>query len=368
LKSKQTYFSIKPVQEVKMRCSRCTLSDRTPKIAFDQNCVCNYCHSYEKIIYQGEAALLEELESLKKRGRKYDCLLGLSGGRDSTYVLLKLVKDYGMKVLAINYENPFTVPQAKANIENAVKQLGVDVVSFRDDKNHHVKSVAAALRAWLKRPSPALVPVICLGCKPAWLRIYKAALKHDIPAIITGGNPYEIISFKRELVGIAREEEAGRAYLKYTYSLRELIKNPRYLNPHLIKTGLKSFFFGSPYSIGLKMYGHQVKWIQLFDYIEWNEKEILSRLKKELNWSYPAKLRSSWRFDCRIKHLVDFLYSRTLAITDKDEFYAKMVREGQMTRDEALGRLEIENEIHMDEVELVIGKLGMQSSALSEAR
>jgi tRNA(Ile)-lysidine synthase TilS/MesJ len=202
--------------EIKMRCSRCALPDKTPKITFDQNGVCNYCHSYEKIDYQGEPALLEILGSLKKKGKKYDCMVGLSGGRDSTYVLLKLVKDYNMKVLAINYKNPFTVSQAKTNIKNATKRLNVDVVSFNDEKNHHVKFVAAALNAWLKRPSAALIPVICLGCKPAWLKIYKAARNYKIPAIITGGNPFEIISFKRELVGIAREEEAERAFLKYT--------------------------------------------------------------------------------------------------------------------------------------------------------
>ena len=202
-----------------MRCSRCVLSNKTPKITFDHNGVCNYCHSYKKNSYLGEPALLEKLTTLKKKASKYDCMVGLSGGRDSTYVLLKLVKDYNMKVLAINYENPFTVPEAKTNIKNATERLDVDVVSFNDEANRHVKSVNAALKAWIKRPSAALMPVICLGCKPAWLKIYKAARSHKIPAIVTGGNPFEIISFKRALVGIEREEEAGRAFFKYTYSL-----------------------------------------------------------------------------------------------------------------------------------------------------
>ena len=100
-----------------MRCSECTLSENTPHIVFDEDGVCNYCHTYRKFSYKGESELLKTLDAFRRPDSKYDCLVGISGGRDSSYLLLKLVKDYGMKVLAVNYENPFTVPRAKANIE-----------------------------------------------------------------------------------------------------------------------------------------------------------------------------------------------------------------------------------------------------------
>jgi hypothetical protein len=350
-----------------MRCSQCVLPENTPNISFDRKGVCNYCHSYQKIKYKEESELINILDSLKKKGGEYDCMVGLSGGRDSTYILLKLVKDYGMKVLAINYENPFTVPQAKANIENAVKLLNVDIVSFKDEKHNHVKSLKAALSAWLQSPTSVLIPAICIGCKPAWLTFYKVAKKQNISIIVTGGNPFEIISFKRELVGISREEESRRAFLKYIYSLGEFLKNRAYFHPDLLWAGLKSYLFGSPYAIGLKLYGRKIRWIQLYEYIEWNEEKILSRIKEELDWNHPSKLESTWRFDCRVKHIVDFLYSKTLNMTDKDEFFSKMVREGQITREKAIERLELENEIHMDEIELVLEQAGIKNTSLSDA-
>lgn len=350
-----------------MRCSRCVLPEDTPNIIFDSKGVCNYCHSYQKVRYKKESELLNILDSLKRTGGKYDCMVGLSGGRDSTYILLKLVKDHDMKVLAINYENPFTVPQAKINIENTVKLLNVDIVSFKDEGHQHVKSFKTVLNAWLQRPSPALIPVMCIGCKPSWHKFYRVAKKEKIPCIVTGGNPYEIISFKRELLGISREEESGRAFYKYIYSLREFIKNPAYLHPNILRTGLKSYLFGSPYSIGLKLYGRGIRWLQLYEYIEWNEEKILSRIKEELGWNHPLNLKSTWRFDCRVKHIVDFLYSKTLNMTDKDEFVSKMVREGQITREKGIEKLEIENEIHMDEIKLVLERAGIENISLLNA-
>ena len=82
------------------RCSKCVLPETTPNISFDKEDICNYCHSYEKFRYEGETKLLELLNSQKRAGSKYDCILGISGGRDSSYALLKLVRDYRMKVLA----------------------------------------------------------------------------------------------------------------------------------------------------------------------------------------------------------------------------------------------------------------------------
>ena len=346
-----------------MRCSRCVLPDCTPNISFDSQGVCNYCHTYQPTKYLGEEALLEALEPFRGSGEKYDCIVGISGGRDSAYVILKLVKDYGMRVLAVNYENPFTVPQAKENIRNIVEALDVDVVSFKDRNGRHVKALRGALNAWLRKPSPAVIPIMCVGCKPVWLDIYRTAKKHNIKCVITGGNPYEVISFKRELVKIDRDAERENAFFKYAYAMREIFKNPAFYNPHLVLAMMRAYLFGAPFAVGLKAYGANMLWIQFFDYLLWEEKELISRIEKELNWSKPAELKSSWRFDCRVKHLADFAYMKTDKMTDKDDFYAKIVREGGMTRDEALKKLENEGEIYFDEIRTLLDQAGVKDQS-----
>jgi len=345
-----------------VRCSKCVLSENTPSIVFDKDGVCNYCHTYQKFQYKGEAELLKTLDSFRRPDSKYDCLVGLSGGRDSSYLLLKLAQDYGMKVLAVNYENPFTVPQAKANIENAIEALNVDLVRFQDKNDRHKNVCRDTVTAWFQRPSPALIPIVCIGCKPAWLGIYKTAKAHDIHCIVSGGNPFEVISFKKELVGISRDETPNRAFFKYIYSLREILKNPAYFRPTIILTLMKSYLL-SPYSIGLRLFWPNITWVEMFNYIEWNEQEIMSKIKAELDWKSPPEIKSTWRFDCRVKHLVDFMYVETLGMTDKDDFYAKMVREGLMTREHALQRLQSETKLYFDEIQLLLDQAGVQDTS-----
>jgi hypothetical protein len=290
--------------------------------------------------------------------------VGISGGRDSSYVLLKLVKDYDIKVLAVNYENPFTVPQAKANIENAVKALKVDLVQFKDKDNKHKRVFKEAVIAWFKKPSPALIPIICLGCKPAWLEIYQISKKHNIQLIITGGNPFEVISFKKELVNISRDENSDKAFLKYYYSIRDIVKNSAYFTPTILLTAMKSYLWGNPRSLGLRLFGAKITWIELFNFIKWDEEEIISRIRDELFWNYPHELKSTWRFDCRVHHLLNFMYMKTLGMTESHDFFAKMVRENQITRENAIERLGIENGIHMDEIELVLEQAGIENTSL----
>ena len=347
-----------------MRCTRCVLPDHTPNIVFGEDRVCNYCHTYEKFHYRGEAELLRTLDSFRRPDSKYDCLVGISGGRDSSYLLLKLVKDYGMKVLAVNYENPFTVPQAKANIENAIAALNVDIIRFQDKNDRHRRVCRDVVTAWFQRPSPALIPMVCIGCKPAWLGIYGIAKAHDIHCIASGGNPFEVISFKRELLGISRDETSNRAFFKYVYSLQEIVRNGAYFRPSIILALVKSYLLGNPYSIGLRLLWPDITWVEAFNYIEWTEQEIISRIETELGWNSPPQVRSTWRFDCRVKHLVDFMYVKTIGMTDKDEFYAKMVREGLMSRKDALRRLEEEDKLYLDQVHLMLSQAGIQDVSL----
>ena len=86
-----------------------------------------------------------------------------------------------------------------------------------------------------------------------------------------------------------------------------------------------------------------------------------------MDWEGPANVKSTWRFDCRVKHLVDMMYVKTLGLTDKDDFYAKMVREGLITRAEALQKLEAQNALYPDEVRTLLDQAGIQDPSILEA-
>lgn len=339
------------------RCTKCVLPETTPGILFGDNGVCNYCRTYAKFRYQGEHALLKILDAHRNSRQKHECIVNISGGRDSAYTLLKLKRDYAMKVLAVNYENPFTDIQAIKNIRNMVKALGVNLVTFRHKSHIHESCFKNNLIAWLRNPSPAMVPMMCIGCKIIWKEIIAIAKKNNITLIINGGNPYEYTSFKKALLHVSPEEGLTSTYVKNIKGLIiESLKNLSYLSPQYVPVLLKGYLFANQYSIGTRLYGRGIKKIDLFHYIEWNEQEIISRITKELQWDYPHELHSTWRFDCKIAHLKDFMYATTLHMTEKDDFYAKLVREGLITRGEALERLRIENSLHLDIIKTVLLK------------
>lgn len=342
------------------RCSKCTLSDATPDIEFDGNGECNYCKIHRKITYKGEEGFKKILDKHRNPKAKYDCIAAISGGRDSSYILLKLVKDYNMKVLAVNYANPFTDPQATENIKNAVKTLNVDLVTVKPKKNMHMRTYSSNLRAWLKKPSLGVLPLICISCKVMWFEIIKTARKYKIPLIVGGLNRFEDTSYKKALLGISKDKNWEQTYAESFWGvLKELIRNPSYLKPSFIPTMLKAFLFGDPYAVGSKLLGKKITLLDMFYYLEWNEEDILSRIRKELNWDSPKYLDSTWRFDCQVTLLKDLVYLKSFGITEKDDFYSKMVREGVLSREEALKRLAAENVIHEDKTKKLVAAAGI---------
>jgi len=142
--------------------------------------------------------------------------------------------------------------------------------------------------------------------------------------------------------------------------LRESFKNPSYYHPMCIPTLIKGYLYTDPYSLGPRFFASNIKFIDLFHYIPWEEKEVISRIQSELNWDYPRYLKSNWRFDCRIGHLKDYLYMKTISMTEKDDLYAKMVREGIISREDALARLKEENEIYFDEIKELLNQVGIK--------
>jgi hypothetical protein len=344
-------LALLPVYELR-RCSKCLLPETTPYIQFDEEGECNFCKSHQKIEPLGEAALLSLLEKFKKKKGKYECLVPVSGGRDSTYALLKMAKDYKMEVLAVNYENPFTEPQARENIKNAVRILDVDLVSFKLPRNIHVRIFKNSLEALCRKPSSGAFPLICLGCKLMWWEITKIARQNGISCVIGGLNRYEDSTYKKVALGISEKETWEKTFIKaFSGMLLEIIKNPGYLKLPFIPSYIKAYLFGDPYALGFKLFHRKIVLTDLFYYLDWNEQEVLSRISSELNWRIPQSASSSWRFDCKVTYLKDCIQKSLLGLTEKDDFYSKMIREGKISRKEALKRIEQENIVSFEYIE-----------------
>jgi len=345
------------------RCSRCLLPETYPNIRYNEEGVCNYCLAYRPAEYIGEEKLEELLDSYRNKGDNYDCVVGVSGGRDSTYMLYMLTKVYNMRVLAYNYDHGLVSQQAKVNLKRVLDALGVDLVTIKHDQTKYFRNNLIALS---KKPSPAMVPALCLGCRYGVLSgACKVAMKYKVPLVVFASSKPERTSFKNEFF-------RTRFNRRMFGMLSELLNNPSYFKPSFIPMYIKDYLHDDshryPLSPILRILYRKVRIMEFFDYIRWDEKKIEDTLKTKLGWEKPKNVKSSWRFDCLIHYFKDYVYLKLVGFTERDELLSNMIREGLISRKEALLRLtgEYENlqSIGKEIIDDVLMKLNISPSVL----
>lgn len=304
-------------------CSKCILPSTTPGIVFDSDGVCNYCQSYEPMQADGEHVLETLLSSVREasKGKKYDCMVGLSGGRDSTFTLWKLVHDYQLRVLAVHYNNPFSSPHALRNIERACEILNVDKISWEFPGDEHRKSTAK-LTGHEGPPLcsfPSFVPTV----KPGGRISSRLPAPMDVSLVVIGGNPLETASFKKAGFGDARSYHKIRNIPKIVKGImRELAGNPAYLKLSWPVVG--RMYLGASHSTPyMRLRYRDINVIRLFDYLKWDEAEIEKTISDNLGWTKSPEVASSWRFDCRLDYVRRFMYAATVGVTELETFSAR---------------------------------------------
>ncbi|MGE4552572.1 MAG: N-acetyl sugar amidotransferase, partial [Desulfovibrionaceae bacterium] len=170
----------------KRRCTRCVYDEDTPNITFDEHGVCNYCHQWDELDRQyptGEQgwAHMEQLAARineESRGRKYNVVVGVSGGCDSSYTLY-LTKKLGLRPLAVHYDNTWNSDVATLNIRNVLDALDTDLYTYVVD-NEEVDDI---YRSFFRAGAKELDGITDIALAEVHLR---AALKHGIKYIFEG--------------------------------------------------------------------------------------------------------------------------------------------------------------------------------------
>ncbi len=357
------------------RCSRCILPETIPNITFTNDDVCNYCDAFERtdkkqdFNFDGKKVIFEKLINQAKahaykNNSKYDVLVPVSGGRDSSYIAWKLYNDYGLRVLCVNYANPFSSIQAKKNVRHVASVIKSDVISFLYPNQRHQRTFRHNLKAWITRPHLATLGMVCIACKPIYLEIYRIAQKNKISLIVDGANVFEVTTFKMEAqAGVkARNLLSMKAIINF---FKKIAVNIDYLQPvnfiPIIQT-LLSLHGSTPFldrrypNITRKSY---------FYSFPYNEVEINETLRK-IGWKKAEDNKSPWRFDCEIDSVKNYIYEKIINATEKDDLFSKNIRYGLMTRAEAMDRLG-EAEINLELVDKILSQSGINRKDLDAA-
>lgn len=203
-----------------------------------------------------------------------------------------------------------------------------------------------------------MLPMICVACRTMEWDIYQLARRYKIHCIVNGANPFQNTSFIKELLHIPDNTKFHHAIIKSAPCvLKEIIRNPRYLYPKYIPQTIKSYLMALINTVGPRYFGFDFSIIGFFYFIEWNQQKVLSRIQSELNWDYPVETGSSQRFDCPFAHIKDYFYLKYFGITKNDDYFSKMIREGFITRKEALEVIEKEHESILCEGPVLLEKL-----------
>lgn len=341
-----------------LRCQKCIIPTNYPESVFDNQGVCTFCRNHKKREYQGPEALKDRILSYRNRRRSltYDCALGFSGGRDSTYLLFYLSQILKLRVVAFTIDNGYIPPETKGNIRNITKLLGIDLVTkkysyLEECFGHH-------LRAWLRKPSPAMISALCVGCRLGLAKgAYELLLKHDVPVYISGGTPFEVGGYKTDLLRIPQSSKTKSSLIRGY--IHQVLRNPRWVsNPYAVTIQAKEFmsYYGRIYAKELQRKGH-VSISPFYGYIRWQEKIIADTLN-QLGWQRNSKTGSTWRGDCDVAGLKLYLYRTLLGYSDKDDSFSALIRDGQLTREEAMHRLGHEQHVSEGNIKSTVEKTG----------
>lgn len=334
------------------RCNICNLPDNYPGIVLDDKGICTLCNKKEKEYkYKGLEPLKKKIKDILEKSdpnREYDCVVGYSGGRDSSYLLYFAKEVLGLRVLAITLDHDFMPEQTKKNIHTLAEKLGVKVEFINNEALN--RASRKCVKVWSKKPDAAMCATFCTGCRYGIKKIIpKYAKKYNIPILLVGNTPYEKINYRVNLLCDNSKSFDKKAKIKgFT---KRILKNPRYML--MTSTLYKQLLDFISYE-GKK--GKNEKPIVIkpfFNYIEWNKEEVISKIQ-ELGWEYDKSLNSSWRSDCFVNVLRQYYYKKMLGFNDLDVYYARLIRTKEITKEEALKKIQEEGKYDDKVIEQIL--------------
>ena len=306
------------------RCTKCILDESFPHIRFDSSGVCNICHEWDRRWKNfdygaAEKKLTSLFDQSKEKHRKYDCLVPFSGGRDSSYVLYLCKEKYGLNPLAVTFNNLFMSEYALKNIFKTVSKLGVDhaMVTYQPEQlKQFYKTMILKGGEFCSICTSGINYVTIM-----YQRLY------NIPLVISGTSsrvdeqsPFEVTS-------------THPTYVRKVLSQNNFQSDA--IDSLLIK---RQYELSAIEKIKMKLLDSDFIRLNMPDYLPWDNQQIQEVLESKLNWETPDKDKD--HIDCRFSSVKTFLKNKQIPhFIFKQEKYSQLVRDGQMTRDEALTAL-----------------------------
>jgi N-acetyl sugar amidotransferase len=292
-----------------------------PDIVFDAAGVCNHCHRYDTVAAQRlipaderPARLQLLVEAIKRdgQGKEYDCVIGVSGGVDSTYVAY-LTHELGLRPLAIHFDNGWNSELAVANIEKALKKLNIDlythVVNWPEFRDLQLSFLKASTPDGEVPTDHAIVALL-----------YRMAVKYRLKHVLLG------VNVNSEAV-MPRKWGYGYSDFRYISAVhRQFGKVPLKTYPH----------YSLPQLFGY-MFVRKIKLVPILDYIDYQKDDAMQTIQDKLGWVYYGGKHYESIYT---RFYQSYILPLKFNIDKRRAHYANLVLSGQMERETALASLE----------------------------
>ena len=306
------------------KCIKCVLPETHETITFDAEGVCNICLGQERKIGIDWGAKKKELDGLVERYRgkyQYDCIVPFSGGKDSTFTLLYLVREYGLRVLVVQFDHGFLRQNTLENNRRTLETLGCDFLSFRP--NWHV--VKTLMKEALIRKGD-----FCWHCHTGIFSYpMQIAVEKKVPLLVWGETSSEYTAY----FSWDDEEEVDEKRFNRFINLgltaedmEEILEppDPRCLDP-----------FRFPDAEALRDLG--VRSVCLGSYIPWDTKKQVEEIERELGWRgiFVEGVSHRWQYDkteCFMQGARDLLKYKKRGYARNTHLASLEIRRGDMTR------------------------------------
>lgn len=313
------------------RCSVCVLPATFPNIKFNENGICNFCQAYQNhpILEESKEKYLKKFEKLIKTNAAksdYDGIMAYSGGKDSTYTLALLKEKYHLKILALTLDNGFLSPVAIKNIKNVVEKLDIDHILFKPRFDLLKKIFKTATEQDIfSRKTLERASTICTACIGlVKFTCLKSAIRNNIPFVFYGWSPGQApISasiFKNNISMIKSMQQALLKPLQKTVGKQI---DSYFLNENDFKDPEKFPYNLSPLA-----------------FIEYDEENIYKSIQK-LGWIFPSDTDTN-STNCLLNALANKVHKSRFKFHPYVFEIANMVRQGQLSREEGLEKIEAE--------------------------
>jgi N-acetyl sugar amidotransferase len=324
-------------------CTRCIMDTSDPYIEFDSAGVCNHCRNFEENQRQhwhpneaGQGMLEQIVGQIKAEGlgKPYDCVIGLSGGVDSSYLAYVARKKLGLRLLAVHVDGGWNSELATRNIENIVQKLDIDLHTYVVDWSEMRDLQCAFLRAGLANQD---VP----QDHAFFAALYSNAFSFGLRYVLSGGN-------------IATESVMPEEWAYNAMDLRHLEAVHHRFGSNPLKTFPKMNFFRYYF---WNRYVKRMRVIRPLNFMPYVKNQAIETLEREMGFQYYG----GKHFESRFTKWQQLYYRpRKFGYDERRAYLSSLILSGQTTREQALDSLagDSENEGQAEkDTEYILNKL-----------